>query len=143
MPQISAEPVDLALVAFGVNDTTAFRTVAQWRRDLMNVLTALDARCAPRLVIVSGLPPVSDFPALPQSLRWVLGLKAQALDRGAHELAAGLPRVLYVPLALAPDDRSMMATDGYHPSAKGCVAWAQLLADAHAARLLQERAPLA
>ena len=137
VPQISAEPVDLALVAFGVNDTTAFRTVAQWRHDLMKVLAALDARCAPRLVIVSGLPPVSHFPALPQPLRWVLGLKARALDRVVRELAAGLPRVLYVPLALAPDDRSMMATDGYHPSAKGCAAWAQLLADAHATCLLQ------
>jgi lysophospholipase L1-like esterase len=143
MPQIAAEPVDLALVAFGVNDTTAFRTVTQWRRDLLNVLAALDARCAPRLVIVSGLPPVSHFPALPQPLRWVLGMKARALDRTARELAAGLPRVLYVPLALAPDDRSMMAADGYHPSAKGCAAWAQLLADAHAACPQQEFARVA
>jgi lysophospholipase L1-like esterase len=109
----------------------------------MKVLAALDERCAPRLVIVSGLPPVSHFPALPQPLRWVLGLKARALDRVVRELSADLPHVLYVPLALTPGDRSMMATDGYHPSAKGCVAWAQLLANAHAACLLQDAAHVA
>jgi lysophospholipase L1-like esterase len=132
VPRIPATPVDLALVAFGVNDTSAFRPVTQWRDDLVTLLAALDARCAPRQILLSGVPPVAHFPALPQPLRWVLGLKAQALDLAAREVAAGLPHVLYVPLALDTHDRSMMATDGYHPSAKGCAAWAQLLADAYA-----------
>ncbi len=127
---VPPETVDLALVAFGVNDTTAFRSVAAWRRDLNAVLQALDARCRPRLVIVSGVPPVAHFPALPQPLRWVMGLKAQALDIAARELAATRPRTLYVPLALDPHNRGMMAVDGYHPSAAGCMAWAQLLANA-------------
>lgn len=134
VPRIPQQPVDLALVAFGVNDTTAFRSVAAWRRDLMQVLHALDARCAPRLVILSGVPPLAHFPALPQPLRWVMGMKAQVLDAAARELAAHLPRTLYVPLALDPHERGMMASDGYHPSAAGCAAWAQVLADAYIAQ---------
>lgn len=130
LPLIPEAPVDIALVAFGVNDTTAFRPVTRWRRDLRELLAALDARCQPKLVLLSGLPPVADFPALPQPLRWVMGLKAQALDVAAQELASGLTRTVYVPLALDTHDRAMMASDGYHPSAKGCAAWAQLLADA-------------
>lgn len=39
-----------------------------------------------------------------------------------HELAAGLPCTLYVPLVLGPHDTTMMASDGYTPSAKGCTA---------------------
>lgn len=129
LPAIDEQPVDIALVAFGVNDTTAFRSVAQWRSDMRALLLALERRCAPRLILLSGVPPLAHFPALPQPLRWVMGLKAKALDRALRELAASLPRTRYVPLALDASDPDMMASDGYHPSAKGCGAWAQLLVD--------------
>ncbi|HJV83069.1 SGNH/GDSL hydrolase family protein [Noviherbaspirillum sp.] len=134
VPELPVEAVDVALVAFGVNDTTVFRPLAAWRRDLGDVLTAVQARCSPRCVIVSGVPPVAHFPALPQPLRWVMGLKAQTLDSAARELAHALPHALYVPLLLDTRDRSMMASDGYHPSEKGCQAWAELLADAYVSR---------
>ena len=135
IPQVPMAPVDIALVAFGVNDTTAFRPVATWRNDLRSILAALDTRCQPQLVMLSGVPPVAHFPALPQPLRWVMGLKASALDQAARELAPELRRTHYVPLVLDTHDRSMMAADGYHPSARGCAAWAQLLAEAGARHL--------
>lgn len=130
LPAVPQQPVDIALVAFGVNDTTAFRPVSVWRRDLCGVLDALDERCRPQLLVVSGVPPMSHFPALPQPLRWVLGMKARALDAAVRELAPARPRTIYVPLSLNPRDAGMMAEDGYHPSATGCTAWAQVLADA-------------
>jgi lysophospholipase L1-like esterase len=129
LPDVPQVPVDIALVAFGVNDTTAFRSASMWRKDLLKLLTALEARCAPRLVLVSGVPPVSLFPALPQPLRWVLGLKAGVLDAAVRELVPMLPRAAYVPLTLNPRENGMMAEDGYHPSATGCSAWAEVLAD--------------
>ena len=127
---IPAEPVDIALVAFGVNDTTAFCPVSRWMRDLNEVLRVVQKRCRPKLVLLSGIPPIAHFPALPQPLRWVMGLKAAVLDRAAQELASGIEQVCYVPLTLDTGDRTMMASDGYHPSEKGCAAWAELLAEA-------------
>lgn len=127
---IPEEPVDIALVAFGVNDTTAFSPAGRWTRDLGEVLQAIAHRCQPKLVLLSGVPPVAHFPALPQPLRWVMGLKAAVLDHAATELAGMHEAVCHVPLALDTRDRTMMASDGYHPSEKGCTAWAQLLADA-------------
>ena len=129
-PSIPAKQVDIALVAFGVNDTTAFSPVSRWQRDLRDVLQTLERRCNPGLVLLSGVPPMAGFPALPQPLRWVMGLKAAALDRAARELAAKIPHICHVPLALDASDPGMMARDGYHPSAQGCIAWAQLLAQA-------------
>lgn len=134
MPHVPAVPVDIALVAFGVNDTTAFRPVSRWRDDLRTVLMALEARCQPKLVLLSGVPPVAHFPALPQPLRWVMGLKAKTLDITARELAPQMTCTLHVPLALDTHDRAMMACDGYHPSALGCAVWAQVLAEAAASR---------
>lgn len=132
---IPEEPVDIALVAFGVNDTTAFSPAGRWTRDLGDVLQTIGRRCRPRLVLLSGVPPVAHFPALPQPLRWVMGLKASVLDQAVQDLASRLQGVCHVPLTLDTRDRTMMASDGYHPSEKGCTAWAQLLADAAVPRL--------
>jgi lysophospholipase L1-like esterase len=129
LPHIPQQPVDIALVAFGVNDTTAFHSVARWRHDLRELLSVLDERCSPRLILLSGVPPVGKFPALPQPLRWVMGLKADALDRAAQELARSLPGTHYVALALNHRDSRMMTSDGYHPSRHGCAAWAAMLTE--------------
>ncbi|GAB3542663.1 SGNH/GDSL hydrolase family protein [Noviherbaspirillum agri] len=135
LPTIPTLPVDVVLVALGVNDTTAFRTITHWRTDLHAVLAAVAERCTPRLILVSGVPPLAHFPALPQPLRWVMGLKAHSLDIAAAELALKTPRTVYVPLALDTSDATMMARDGYHPSTKGCTEWARLLGDACASAL--------
>lgn len=123
-------PVDVALVAFGVNDTTTFSPVGRWSHNLDKVLQIISRRCQPKLVLLSGVPPMAHFPALPQPLRWVMGMKASVLDHAAKELANTREAVCHVPLALDTRDRTMMASDGYHPSEKGCTAWAELLADA-------------
>lgn len=130
LTEVPAQPVDVAMVAFGVNDTTAFRPVVAWQRDVAHLLDALQERCRPRLILLSGVPPVGAFPALPQPLRAVLGLKAAALDRALAGLALARDRTLHVPLLLDTRDPLLMAHDGYHPSAAGCVAWAALLAGA-------------
>jgi lysophospholipase L1-like esterase len=129
VPVVPAQPVDIALVAFGVNDTTAFHSVARWQADLRNLVEALEQRCQPRMILLSGVPPLGHFPALPQPLRWVMGLKAQALDAAARELAMGLPRTRYVAMSLNTADHDLMAHDGYHPSVKGCAVWARMLID--------------
>lgn len=124
--------LDIALVAFGVNDATAFRPVWRWRRELREFLARLDQAQQPRLILLSGVPPLECFPALPQPLRAVLGLKARQLDFAARELAARLPHVRHVGMALDPRDRALMAVDGFHPSARGYAAWGAGLADAAA-----------
>lgn len=130
LPQVPAQPVDVVLLAFGVNDTTAFSRISRWCRNLLAWQEAIDARCRPGLLLICGVPPVGRFPALPQPLRWVMGLKASVLDAAARDLARRIPRALYVPLALDPLQAGLMASDGYHPSEEGCRRWAQMLADA-------------
>lgn len=140
VPALPPTPVDIALIAFGVNDTTAFRPATRWRRDLHNLIEAVDARCMPTCILLSGVPPLSLFPALPQPLRSVMGMKARALDAVARDLAAALPRVHHVPLAIDVADTTLMASDGYHPSEKGCTLWAGMLSSAYT-RLHANAAP--
>jgi lysophospholipase L1-like esterase len=129
--QVPQAPVDVLLVAFGVNDAVAFRPVGAWQRDVLALLGQLRERCRPQTVLLSGVPPMQEFPALPYPLRWVMGLKAAALDRGLQALARRDRTLRHVPLVLnTRNDASLAAEDGYHPSAKGCRAWAVLLAQA-------------
>ncbi|NEX63488.1 SGNH/GDSL hydrolase family protein [Noviherbaspirillum galbum] len=129
LPGLPAAPVDVALVCLGVNDTTAFTPVGRWRDTLSSLLQALEERCQPRIILLAGVPPLSRFPALPQPLRWVMGLKSAALDHESARLAASLPAVLHVPLHVDLVSPQMMASDGYHPSVRGCAVWARQMAD--------------
>lgn len=130
--QVPLEQVDVLMVAFGVNDAVAFRSVGAWQRDMLALLESVRERCQPRVVLVSGVPPMQEFPTLPHPLRWVMGLKAAALDRGLATLARQHSWLYHVPIVLdTRNDASLTAEDGYHPSAKGCEVWARLLAAAY------------
>ncbi|MFC5473207.1 SGNH/GDSL hydrolase family protein [Paraherbaspirillum soli] len=141
LPQTPTQKVDIALIAFGVNDTTAFRSCRRYRAELLQLIQDLQARASPGLIVVSGVPPIHAFPALPQPLRYVLGLKGKALDETAERLIATLPReakrlrVMRVPMLIDINDQTLMASDGYHPSANGVALWARQLATAVAAQL--------
>ncbi|MES2106499.1 MAG: SGNH/GDSL hydrolase family protein [Pseudomonadota bacterium] len=120
--------IDIALIAFGVNDTTSFRPAARYRAELAQLIAKVQEKVAPALIVLSGVPPIHAFPALPQPLRFVLGSKARVLDKVSQELAAGFANVHYIEMQLDTRDPGLMAEDGYHPSEKGAQTWAFHLA---------------
>ncbi|ATF19831.1 Lysophospholipase L1 [Phaeobacter gallaeciensis] len=79
------------------------------------------------LVILSGVPPMADFPALPNPLAWVLGRHATRLDQVLAKLAAQDSNVVHLPFTMPPDP-TLAARDGYHPSATAYTIWADTLA---------------
>jgi lysophospholipase L1-like esterase len=105
---------DVAVVVLGVNDVVD--QVPSWR--------AVDARAAiaNRLrnghgvahVVFAPLPPVHQFPGLPQPLRWVAGRDAQRHDDAVARWAATRGDVSHVPIEL-PLNAGVMAPDGFHP----------------------------
>ncbi|MGK2857162.1 MAG: SGNH/GDSL hydrolase family protein [Thermoanaerobaculia bacterium] len=134
VPDLPAAGAECVFVSVGVNDATGLRTTAQWRRDLVALLTDLRARYSSALIVVSGLPPMHGFPALPQPLRAVFGLRARTFDRIAEDATRGLERVLFVPNRFDPRPE-FFAPDGYHPSADSCRAWAVTVGAAVVGRL--------
>lgn len=122
--------VQVLLVAFGVNDTTSFHRSDRYRRDLQALFAQLEQRLQPQLTILSGVPPVHMFPALPQPLRHVLGQKAHVLNAVARQLAQQRPHTIFVPVTDGGGAPELLAHDGYHPSIAGVRLWAQQLAQA-------------
>lgn len=126
-PYSAGAPLDIALVAFGVNDSTSFRSSNRYRQELETLLALLQQRCQPRHILLSGVPPLQLSPALPEPLRTVLGLKAAALDQVARQVAKQRSGVVYAALPRHNGDPGLLAGDGYHPSEQGTALWAAQL----------------
>lgn len=125
--QASLLPADTVVLSMGVNDTTGFTRLAQYRRRLLT-LQSLLAQHFPMPMILLTVPPMHRFTALPQPLRLIMGWRARQVDQIKRDLAARRPdqfRYLdYPPMT----DTSMLATDGYHPGASGYQAIAAAVA---------------
>ncbi|MDQ0377833.1 SGNH/GDSL hydrolase family protein [Amycolatopsis thermophila] len=122
------EPADLVVVALGVNDTIELRSAARYRRDLLALVVDARRVLGPVPVLLAGVPPLGAFPALPQPLRLVLGLRGAALDAAAATLAT-LPGVTYWPVPREVVDPALFAADGFHPGPSGYRLWAEQLAE--------------
>lgn len=105
---------DIAVIVTGVNDVidqipshhavSAREALANWLRNGAGL----------RHVVFAPLPPVHEFPGLPQPLRWIAGADAQRHDRAMAAWAATRGDVsrVEIPLSL---NCGVMASDGFHP----------------------------
>lgn len=115
--QAAVDPLghDIAVIVSGVNDVIdqvpshravgAREALANWLRNAAGV----------RHVAFAPLPPVHQFPGLPQPLRWVAGSDAQRHNRALAEWAASRSDVSCVDMRQVTLQRANMAHDGFHP----------------------------
>lgn len=107
------ENFDVALVVLGVNDITSQIRLKPLKRLRADLYRHLRQDWGAKRVIVAGIPPLGNFPLLPQPLRWFLGLQARrfdtALAQQAHDHGAD-----YLPFD-TPMTPEMWAEDGFHP----------------------------
>ncbi len=122
-----AAAIDVAVISIGVNDVTAMTSMRRWRRNLHTLVEVLQGDYAARRIVLSSLPPMHLFPALPHPLRWWLGLRARRLNQAMASFAESVAGVRFVPIPYAADTR-LMASDGFHPGAPAYRLWAAALA---------------
>ena len=127
LPRIAPEPADLIVVAFGVNDATAYRSPATFVDDLSELVTAARRHVGDAAVVVGGVAPLNCFPALPWPLRHILGWRSAALQAAADRLTERLPRLVVERIsALEPD---LFASDGFHPNRRAHAIWGEHIAE--------------
>ena len=117
---------DQIYVSIGVNNVTALTGNRQYRELCRELLALLSTRFQSPLIIISAIPPMQQFTALPWPLNQWLGLKARLLNRVLAQELAQWPNAVLVDAKL-PLSPELLAADGFHPSAKGAALWAQLL----------------
>jgi lysophospholipase L1-like esterase len=105
---------DVALTSLGVNDVLALTGRGTWRARQKRLREVLRNKFGVRLLVISGLPPMHSFPALPQPLRWHLGGRATQFNDDLAAVVASEPGVRLINLRFEAD-AGMMASDGFHP----------------------------
>ncbi len=127
-----AESFDIAVTALGVNDVTRRCSLDGWLEEQAALVDLLEQRYGVRRTMLSGLPPVHRFPALPQPLRWYLGAQTRRFDRSLARFAAGRPCCTHVPISEETGDTGIdaMASDGFHPGPRIYARWAELVVEA-------------
>ena len=127
---LSIPSIDVAVISIGVNDVTGFTSVTQWRRHLQQIMQHLFSSQQCKLVLFTALPPMHQFPALPQPLRWILGRRARLLNQVLCDEASKYSQVSVLALPINPKDSAhdFMANDGFHPGEKGYQLWGKAVA---------------
>lgn len=138
LPKIGQQP-DLLFVGLGVNDVTHFSSRSQWQQELRGLFQDMTLRWGSVPIIMSGLPPMHQFPALPQPLRWYLGERAAIYDQLAQHICADFINVTYLPLPKL-DMAAYFCEDQFHPSELGYEKWGEILATAVVQRGLVDSA---
>ena len=115
---------DVALTSLGVNDVLALTGRSTWLERQRQLRQMLRQKFGVQLIIVSGLPPVHSFPALPQPLRWHLGSRATEFNEAIAEAVEDEADVRLIDLRFEADV-GMMASDSFHPGAPIYSEWAE------------------
>ena len=127
---LEAEPeqrFDVVVTSTGVNDVTGSTARKQWLTVQRRLVELLQGRFQARHILLSSLPPMHHFPALPQPLRWYLGLRARRLNRDLRRWAQHHEGCEFVPIDF-PANPALAASDGFHPGAEAYAIWASQLA---------------
>jgi len=118
---------DYVVTALGVNDVTKLVTMRRFLHNQMALVDGLRARFGARRILVTGLPPVGQFPLLPQPLRWILGRQAARFDRHLRALVDAREDCSFVTIDMALNETNM-AADGFHPGPRVYAAWGKEVA---------------
>ncbi|MBW4934933.1 SGNH/GDSL hydrolase family protein [Marinobacter sp. F4206] len=115
---------DVALVSIGVNDVTGRTRDRQWLTHLDELSGQLADRFSVRHTLFTAVPPMHLFPALPQPLRWYLGLRARQLNGLLDEFCRNRTGARFLSVGF-PLEPGYMAADGFHPGAEAYRIWAE------------------
>jgi lysophospholipase L1-like esterase len=127
LAQAAPQRHDVAVVCTGVNDVTGRVHPDDFAAQLEGLVGTLRGRHGVRLTVLSPVPPMQHFTALPQPLRAYLGWQSRRLDAALRLHAPRWPGCALLPAPL-PVHPGAIASDGFHPSERTYAAWADAVA---------------
>ncbi|MEO0367762.1 MAG: SGNH/GDSL hydrolase family protein [Pseudomonadota bacterium] len=123
LSQIQEEKFDVVITSLGVNDLTGGCLLDEFGRRQRALVELCKQQFGANQIMLTGMPPVGEFPALPQPLRWCLGTRAKYFDRVILDVSEQL-NVEYLKIDLT-ERNDAMSLDGFHPGAPVYEEWAE------------------
>lgn len=121
------KPAEYVLLAIGVNDVTSLMNPKESIHNIEKAIAFLKTEFNANRILVSQIPPMHLFPALPQPLRWWLGIKAKKLNCELKIMTDNDEQCSFLEVAL-PFDKDYMAEDGFHPGGAAYELWGNYVA---------------
>jgi lysophospholipase L1-like esterase len=130
---------DLVLISVGANDVTHLTPIRSVRRDLERIVGRLRAANPATKIVITGSPGMGSPPRIPRLLRGIASCQTARINKMMREVAA-TEGLTFAPIAevtgpMFRADRSLFASDRFHPNARGYATWVPVLNRALAAAL--------
>ena len=128
--QISDQQYDIVITSTGVNDVTKFTSARSWLKQQKQLFADIQNRFKPKLIIVSGVPPMQHFPALPYPLAWLFGKYAAQMNQVLQQWLMPQDKFKFIKNDIKEFQalNLPMASDGFHPSKEIYAIWGQKVA---------------
>ncbi|MDD4356676.1 MAG: SGNH/GDSL hydrolase family protein [Smithellaceae bacterium] len=127
LEMLEPERFDVVVTSIGVNDITHQTGLKKWIEQHGRIIELLKGKFQCRHIILSGVPPMHLFPALPQPLRWYLGERARHFNNHLKKFTNDEKHCMYIEIDY-PLEPEYMAADGFHPGAPAYSLWSRHLA---------------
>jgi lysophospholipase L1-like esterase len=135
LPKIKEDHVDLIVLGTGGNDAFKLHSPKKWRRDMNNLLDALQEKYPTTPIACTNMPPIKLFPAFPASIKFVIGNLGEILGDELESMVANFDDVHYNKQRInlkswktilgSEPKLSELFSDGVHPSQLTYELWAE------------------
>ncbi|WP_410564995.1 SGNH/GDSL hydrolase family protein [Acinetobacter sp. H1(2024)] len=121
---------DVIVTSIGVNDVTNLTSAKSWIQQQKQLFEHIQKRFQPKLIIVSGVPPMQHFPALPNPLAWLFGQYAEQMNQKLQQWLAPQSQFKFLQYDIETFQAMnlTMASDGFHPSKEVYEIWGRQIA---------------
>ncbi|GAA5559704.1 MULTISPECIES: SGNH/GDSL hydrolase family protein [Acinetobacter] len=121
---------DVIVTSIGVNDVTKLTSAKSWIQQQKQLFEHIQKRFQPKLIIVSGVPPMQHFPALPNPLAWLFGQYAEQMNQKLQQWLAPQSQFKFLQYDIETFQAMnlSMASDGFHPSKEVYEIWGRQIA---------------
>ncbi len=130
LAKIKPTKIDVVVTSLGVNDVTSGVASRTWIKQQQKLRGELKHRFGDPYLIITSIPPMHKFPALPQPLRWYLGRVAKQFNIELNNSIKGEPMVASLEIDTGIGNNVKTASDGFHPGASAYTLWGESVATA-------------
>ncbi|RZG43907.1 SGNH/GDSL hydrolase family protein [Acinetobacter wuhouensis] len=123
---LESHDFDVVITSVGVNDVTKLSSPKKWIQQQQNFYKEIENKFTPKLVLVTGVPPMNLFPALPNPLGWLFGQYSSEMNQKLAQFVKSKSNYQLIQFDLAHFKalNLEMAEDGFHPSKEIYQLWA-------------------
>lgn len=134
LPRVNGFHPNLVLLDVGANDVTHLTSSGTVRRQLEDILQSVSSLACDARIVVTGAPDMGSPPRIPFFLRSIAAWRARRINAIATD-AARSHALTFAPIAERTGpafrgDRTLFASDRFHPNARGYALWTPVLNEA-------------